>query len=41
MDIEELKELRTKIENILVGLRQNRDRIMNQVNEVIQKFLYF
>ena len=41
MDIEELKELRTKIENILVGLRQNRDRIMNQVNEVIPEFSLF
>ena len=41
MDIEELKELRTKIENILVGLRQNRDRIMNQVNEVIPEISLF
>lgn len=41
MDIEELKELRTKIENILVGLRQNRDRIMNQVNEVIPEIFLF
>lgn len=41
MDIEELKELRTKIENILVRLRQNRDRIMNQVNEVIPEISLF
>ena len=41
MDIEELKELRTKIENILVGLRKNRDRIMNQVNEVIPEISLF
>lgn len=41
MDIEELKELRNKIENILVGLRQNRDRIMNQVNEVIPEISLF
>lgn len=41
MNIEDLIKLRTRIENILVGLRQNRDRIMNQVNEVIPEISFF
>lgn len=41
MDIQELKKLKIKIEGIMVELRQNRDRIMNQVNEVIPEISLF
>lgn len=41
MDIQELKKLKIKIEGIIVELRQNRDRIMNQVNEVIPEISLF
>lgn len=41
MDIEEIKKLKIKVENILIGLRQNKDRIMNQVNEVVPEISSF
>ncbi len=41
MDIQELKKLKIKIEGIMVELRQNRDKIMNQVNEVIPEISLF
>lgn len=41
MDIQELKKLKIKIEDIMVELRQNRDKIMNQVNEVIPEISLF
>lgn len=41
MDIQELKKLKIKIEGIMVELRQNRDRIMNHVNEVIPEISLF
>lgn len=41
MNIDDVKKLRTRIESIMIGLRQNRDRIMNQVNEVIPQISLF